>query len=99
MASVQIELSRVTGKGTPVANASTIDAETMTSTASWSESAVVAYEIGTYWTLVAGSGDILFRFSSDPENEGGDGRRLPAGSARDFRVDAAGQKVAIKDAT
>lgn len=99
MASVQIELSRVTGKGTPVEDATTIDSEAKTSSASWSESAVIAYEIGTYWTIVAGAGDILFRFGNDPENSGGEGRRLPAGMVRNFRVDSGGQKVAIKDAT
>lgn len=65
MASVQIELSRVTGKGTPVADATTIDAEAKTSSSSWSASTIVAKEVGTYWTIVAGSSDILARFAEN----------------------------------
>jgi hypothetical protein len=104
MATVHVVLAHVkgralTGSTMPVPDSVPIADETMTSSDTSTQSAVVAPSADSFWLVTVTGGDVRAAMGDDPDAGVDAGWLLLDGAQNEaFAVHAAGEKIAIKDA-
>ena len=104
MATVHVTISRVddrgdTGGALPLVTSVPEAAQTITSSGTSAASTIAAAKAdGLVWSVTATS-NVFVAFGASPTAVSGSGHLVLAGQTRDFSVTAAGEKIAVKDAS
>ena len=106
MATVHVVLAGASGRSStgatqPVTNSVEYAAQTMTSSATSTQSTAVAPAAGwegLFWEVTVSGGNILGKFGSNPTAVSGAGVFITDGQTRNFAVSGPSEKFAIKDA-
>lgn len=105
MATVHVVLAGASGRSStgatqPALNSVESGAQTMTSSASSTQSTVVGPTdpSGMFWEVTVTGGNVFGKFGANPTAASGSGVLLLDGQTRNFAVSGPSEKFAIKDA-